>query len=382
MKDRFIERATARQRDALAHVSNPTWNWRILFGLSWVLAACATGTLMPLPLPAVSSTVAAPSATVAPAQPPTATTVPALTFTPFLTLTPSLTPTPDPYAEFTIEHLAARSYGGGELKIVETLAVTDAFTRELISYPSDGLTLYGFMNVPLGEGPFPVVIALHGYIDPAVYSTLDYTTRYADSLAAAGYLILHPNLRGYPPSDEGPNLFRVGFAVDVLNLIALIREQAGQPGALQAANPEAIGLWGHSMGGGISTRVMTLSPAVKAVVLYGAMSGDDQKNFDRIFNVFSNGTRGSDELNVPEAVFPQVSPIFFLDRISAAVSIHHGDADEVVPLEWSIDLCERLRTLNKSIECFTYPGQPHTFRGNGDQVFQERVLDFFDRTLK
>ena len=43
--------------------------------------------------------------------------------------------------------------------------------------------IYGFMNVPNADGPHPVIIALHGYIDPAIYQTLDYTTRYADALA-------------------------------------------------------------------------------------------------------------------------------------------------------------------------------------------------------
>lgn len=359
--------------------------WRLSLLLSFLLPACTAG--MPAPLPPAALTVesisTAPIAPVSPTDaPPSLTPTFTASAIPSLTLAPSLTPTPDPYAQFTIEHLAARTYGGSELKIVTTMAVTDDFTRALISYPSDGLTIYGFMNVPHGDGPFPVVIALHGYIDPGLYSTLDYTTHYADSLADAGYLVLHPNLRGYPPSDDGPNLFRVGFAADVLNLIALVRQQGGLPGALQAAKPEALGLWGHSMGGGISIRVMTLSPAVRAVVLYGSMSGDDQKNFDRIYHVFSNRARGLEELSVPAEAFPRISPIFFLDRVTAAVSIHHGEADDGVPLEWSTDLCQRLQALGKPVECFTYPGQPHTFRGEGDQLFKTRVIDFFDGVLK
>jgi dienelactone hydrolase len=302
--------------------------------------------------------------------------------TPTPTLTLTATSTPGPYAAYTIAHLTSRTYGGGELQIVETFAVGQTFTRYIISYPSDGLTIYGFMNVPHADGPFPVVIALHGYIDPAVYGTLDYITRYADSLAGAGYLVLHPNLRGYPPSDDGDNLFRVGMAIDVLNLIALVKAQGGQPGPLAAANPELIGLWGHSMGGGISLRVLTASPEVKAAVLYGAMSGDEQKNYERIYSVFSNGARGLEELNAPAEAFAEISPIFFLDRVTAAVSIHHGEADDVVPLEWSLDLCDRLTALNKPVECFTYPGQPHTFVGEGDTLFVERVVEFFDKRLK
>jgi len=65
------------------------------------------------------------------------------------------------------------------------------------------LSICGFANLPHGEGPSPVIIVLHGYIDLEIYQMLDYTTHYADALASAGYLVLHPNLRGYPPSDEG-----------------------------------------------------------------------------------------------------------------------------------------------------------------------------------
>ncbi len=76
----------------------------------------------------------------------------------------------------------------------------------------------------------------------------------------------------YPPSDPGPNSFRVGYAVDVMNLIALVQDQAGVPGPLENADPEAIGLFGHSMGGGISLRVLAAQAPVQAAVLYGSLN--------------------------------------------------------------------------------------------------------------
>jgi dipeptidyl aminopeptidase/acylaminoacyl peptidase len=267
------------------------------------------------------------------------------------------------------------------VRVEETLAATDAFTRSLVTYPSDGLTIYGFMNVPQGEGPFPVAIVLHGYIEPQEYNTLAYTTRYADSLARAGYLVLHPNLRGYPPSDSGPNRFRVGMAVDVMNLVAIVRQRGGAAGPLAHADPERIGVWGHSMGGGIALRVITVDPGISAAVLYASMSGDEVVNHERIL-FWSGGERGQEELDTPEEALRRISPIHHLDRIQAAVSIHHSQADTVVPPEWSADLCQRLQTLGKTVECFTYQGLPHTFRGEGDQLFMRRVVDFFDRYLK
>ena len=322
------------------------------------------------------------TASATPAREPSSTT----TVPPTPTATASLTPTPDPYAGLTIADLAARSYGGGELEVVQTLAVTGAFTRTLITYPSDGLTIYGFMNVPAGPGPFPVALVLHGYIPPEQYGTIAYTTRYADALARAGYLVIHPNYRNYPPSDEAEAFaggretsdFRVGYAVDVLNLIAVVEAQGGRPGPLQKADPEQMHLLGHSMGGGIALRVVTVNPEVDAAVLYGSMSGDEYKNYERIL-LWSNGEVGEGELATPAEDMARIAPIYHLARIEAAVSIHHGEADDVVPPAWSEELCQRLRELEKTVECFSYAGAPHTFRDEADRLFQQRVVDFFNR---
>jgi dipeptidyl aminopeptidase/acylaminoacyl peptidase len=301
---------------------------------------------------------------------------------------------PRRYADVTIAALARRPYGAGDLRVEETLGEGDGFTRSLVSWQSDGLTIYGFMNVPAGEGPFPVVIVNHGYVDPAIYNTLTYTTRYADGLARAGFLVIHPNFRGYPPSEEGPNLLRTGFAVDILDLIAILQREAGAPGPLATADADRIGLWGHSMGGGVSLRVLAVaaardallgaeSPTVDGAVLYGSMSGDELRNHERIRDVFSGGTRGSwEEGEGPGAAeLLRINPIEHLAPVQSAVSIHHGEFDEQVPPAWSDELCTILQDAGKSVECFVYEGQPHTFFGEGDSLFVSRTIEFFTRTL-
>ncbi|HNB53553.1 MAG TPA: dienelactone hydrolase family protein, partial [Anaerolineales bacterium] len=183
------------------------------------------------------------------------------------------------------------------------------------------------------------------------------------------------------PSDSGENLFRVGMAIDVLNLIGIVSKNdwAGTP--LENSLPQKIGLWGHSMGGGISTRVMLISPEVDAVVLYAAMSGDEKQNWDAI-NLWSGGTRGLDEIAFPETELDRISPMYFFDQLAVPVSIHHGRADELVPLQWSIQTCEQLTALGKEVECWYYENMPHTFTGDGDQLFITRTIEFFDRILK
>lgn len=298
--------------------------------------------------------------------------------TPFqVNLTP--TATSDPYAQFSIAALIARSYGGGQLADLGIMLAAQTFNRHLASYPSDGLTINGFVDVPSGEGPFPVVLVLHGYVEPENYQVETYTSGYSAAFANAGYLVIHPNYRNYPPSDSGPNEFRVGFAIDVLNLIAIVNAQAGQPGLLETADPDAIFLWGHSMGGGISLRAITVGADVQGVVLYGSMSGDERRNFEHIRDVLSDGARGNEELLASDEQLQQISPVFFYDRIQVPVSIHHGDLDDQVPFEWSLELCALLQSMNKPVECFTYHNMPHTFYGQNDLVLIERSIEFFQR---
>lgn len=326
-------------------------------------------------------TIQVPTSTPVPTQTLLPTQTPLPTATQTATVVPTLSPTPDPYHSWSIDYLRSRAYGGGRIEFLEVMTQNLYFTRYLMRYPSDGLNIYGFADIPNDEGPHPVIIALHGYIDPAIYYTLDYTTHYADAIASAGYIVLHPNLRGYAPSDSGDNLFRVGMAIDVLNLIALAQSPVGGIDALTTALPDQIGLWGHSMGGGITTRVLTVTDDVRAAVLYAAMSGDEQKNYEAILQ-WSGQTRGLDELNIPAEALNRISPMYFFQNITAAVSIHHGTADATVPLDWSVTTCEQLTSLGKNVQCVYYQDMPHTFYGAGDEEFIQNTIGFFNQYLK
>ena len=321
-----------------------------------------TATALPLPV-----TTTAPTHTASPAP----THTPAPSPTPTLAPSATVTPTPDPYAGLYLDTLRARTYES-TLEIGDTVLVTESFTRALITYTSDGLVQRGYINIPHGAGPFPVVIVNHGYIDPGIYSTVTYMARYTDPLAAAGFLVVHPDYRGYGNSEPGPNLFRIGFAVDVLHLIAAVQ-------TLPMADPDAIGLFGHSMGGGISLRVATVTDEVDAVLLYGSMSGDEHANLAKI--VEWSGRADLPELAVPPEAVSQLAPIEALDYITAPISLHHGDADATVPPEWSADLYQRLLALNQPVEYFSYAGQPHTFVGDGHTLLLDRALTFFRQHL-
>jgi dienelactone hydrolase len=285
---------------------------------------------------------------------------------------------PADYPSLTISGLRQRMYGQGEFRVERVLQVTRSFTRTLVSFTSDGLTVYGFMNTPRGKGPFPVVLVLHGYVNPHTYRTpFGYTQRYADALAEAGFLVIHPDYRGHGRSEgqaEGStNLFRVGYAVDVLNLITHLQR-------LPDARSGAVGLFGHSMGGGIALRVAAVNPNVRAVLLYGSMNADERLNIAQIKNVFRRIAYLPED-NVPAEWWDAISPITYLADLRAAVEIHHGQRDPQVPPAWSRDLHARLVALGKDAVLFEYPAAGHSLYGRDYATMIARATRFFRSRL-
>lgn len=329
---------------------------------------------LPEPVESVIQYTSTPSPSAIPTATPSRTPTPTATLNPLVTLTS----TPDPFLELYIDSLKTRNYGGGVLEDVNNVSSPAGFTRKIFKYRSEGLDLFGFINIPEGEGPFPVILVLHGYVEPAEYRTLDYTVRYTDALAEAGYITIHPNLRGYADSENGENIFGIGDTIDTLNLLELIRQQAGSEGMLKRADANRIGVWGHSMGGGITARILVIDREVKAGLLYASIHMNEEFNLAH----FEKDGRGNEKIRAPSSALSMISPLNYLDEISAAVSIHHGELDLVVPVKWSQDLCEEFIELEKDVECHTYAEQAHTFRNSGDDAFIREVINFYDRKVK
>lgn len=362
-----------------------TW-LALIVGLVVVLAGCRERippaptplALAPSPVATLASPTPAASATV----PPTPTPAPSLTPTPSPTQTPSptATPTPHPLREWTIEGLRDRDYPGGAIEVRALVTTTEAYTRYYIAYPSDDLTITGIMHVPHGEGPFPVVILNHGYIPPSQYWSGADTWRAADYLARRGYLTLAPDFRGWGGSDQGPNYFRAGLVVDIANLVSSLP-------SLPDADPERVGMWGHSMGGGATTKAITVDPRIKAAVLYAPVSADDTVVMRRWGSRSGGGTDDQLESSYRTAIrdndfLKLTSPINYFEWVVAAVQIHQGTADTTTPPAWAEAIRDSLLAAGKSVEYFEYQDQGHAFQGEHWTLFMQRVAEFFDRHLQ
>jgi uncharacterized protein len=321
------------------------------------IAATATTNPTPTPQPATATPV-----------PPTATPAPP-------------TPTADPFAQYaplTIEGLRSRSYGEGQIEILRTLEETPAFTRYLFAYPSDGLRITGMLNRPKGDGPFPVVILNHGYYPLDVYQTGNGTKLAADYLAQRGFMTLSPDFRSHAGSDDAPNLFRAGHVIDTVNLIPLAQK-------LPSARPGKIGMWGHSNGGAITAKAITISDQIGAALIYAPASSNIVEDY--WFRVERAASRGQqiDPIDWPVKpeegpdLYQRLSPLPYLSYVSCPVQIHWGSADETVPRKWPEDLYKGLQAAGKQVEWFEYPGQPHSFKGAPNQQYLQRMVEFFQQ---
>jgi dipeptidyl aminopeptidase/acylaminoacyl peptidase len=80
-------------------------------------------------------------------------------------------------------------------------------------------------------------------------------------------------------------------------------------------------------------------------------------------------------------LYQRLSPLPYLAYVQAPVQIHWGTADEIVPFNWPGDLLAGLQAAGKPVEYFEYPGQPHSFQGEANQLYLSRIAEFYAQAL-
>ena len=273
---------------------------------------------------------------------------------------------------YTIEGMKARTYDS-DISRENLVRQTSGFTSYKISFESDRLKQYALMNVPKGaspEGGWPVVVVNHGYIEPLVYSTENSYINTSAYFADAGFLVVKPDYRGHDNSDgEAEGLLsRINYAVDVLNLLAGIRK-------LPEANEKQIFMYGHSMGGDVTLRVLEICPDCAAAATLWAPAVTE---FPETFMYFARRGNIADptrtarlerrqrELaeNFKPEEYSQVSSLANTALVKVSLNIQHGTADESVPFEWGMALAARFEKKGVEHNFYSYIGDNHDIAGN------------------
>jgi dipeptidyl aminopeptidase/acylaminoacyl peptidase len=305
---------------------------------------------------------------------------------------------------YTIEGLRKHKFQSGKITIRKTLLENEFFTRYLIEYPSDGLTITGILQVPtVGEPPYPVIVMNHGFFSRTVYASGDGTDRAAEFLNKRGYLTVSSDYRTWADADTGVSLYYSGLAIDIINLMNALP-------SFPEADVERIGIWGHSMGGGATLKVLTIDDRIKAAVLYSSVSADFADVIGRwgpgclgdvLEGELEYGCNSSDvlPLTLPDdlttAYFDSVtdpdmleavSPLYYFDFVKAPVQIVYGTEDGKTsagtPPEWSKKMYEGFIEAGVDAKLFAHTGEGHSFRDDEWYAFMQRTSQFFDLYVK
>lgn len=301
-------------------------------------------------------------------------------------------PTATPLNPLTIPALRARDFPGSELVIEQTLTPGANYQRYIASHLSDGLKIYGLLTVPNGEKPatgWPVILFNHGYISPSEYRTTERYVAYQDAIARAGYITFKSDYRGHGNSEGTPSgHFAPGYTIDVLNAMGSLKKFAD-------ADPNRIGMWGHSLGGEIVLRAMVISKDIKAGVSWAGTVAPPSEQL----GMWGGGSGGG--ANVPHGAprapsdltqqygTPEENPEFwaslastsYLTELSGPLQVQHGTADPEVPLSFSQVLYAEILKAGKIAELYTYPGDNHNLSNNFNLAMQ-RTVAFFDKYVK
>jgi dipeptidyl aminopeptidase/acylaminoacyl peptidase len=286
-----------------------------------------------------------------------------------------------------------QDYSQAEITIEETLANGPNYFQYIVSYSSEGLKIRALLTVPFGETPatgWPVVIFNHGFIPPDIYNTTERYVAYVAGFATNGYIVLRSDYRGHDQS-EGEASGAYGspdYTIDVLNAVGAMKNYP-------EADPNRIGMWGHSMGGYITLRSMVTDPAIKAGVIWAGVVGPYPNIFDRTeFQIDATPSaegRGRWRLDLLDLFgYPEENPELwasisannYLAELSGPVQLHHGTADDSVPYSVSELLYRQLMEAGQeTAEFYGYEGDDHNLSVAFSLVMQ-RSIQFFDRYVK
>ena len=290
----------------------------------------------------------------------------------------------------TIPELRAGSYPGSALTIERTLNAGSNYKRYIASYQSEGLKIYGLLTVPTAAKPrvgWPVIVFIHGYIPPAQYRTTERYVAYVDGFARSGYIVFKPDLRGHGSSEGSASgaYWSAGYTVDVLNAVSTLAK-------FKDADPDRIGMWGHSMGGYLTLRAMVVDKRIKTGVIWAGVVAPYTDIFNnwrrRVSTAPPPGAMRRRQMMLEYYGSPEQNPTFWNAATAnnyikgiGPIQLHHGDKDTSVPIVFSQTLAQQLKNAGQPYQYFAYPGNDHNLKQSFGTAMRRSVA-FFDRYLK
>jgi dipeptidyl aminopeptidase/acylaminoacyl peptidase len=253
---------------------------------------------------------------------------------------------------------------------------------EYYKYKSfDGLEIDAALLKPAGydgKKKLPLIALIHGGPTGAWEDTVE---PWGQLLAAQGYAVLYPNIRGsigYGQKFIEMNRGDWGGG-DFKDVMAGVDDLV----ARGIADPNKLGIGGWSYGGYMAEWAITQTTRFKAAVSGAGLSNliseygtEEGPSYDEWFYGLPYE---------PEKVagFLNSSPFVHLKNARTPILILQGEADTVDPVGQSLELYRGLKRYGVETELVLYPREPHGFHEEKHLVDRlKRILAWYDKYLK
>ena len=252
------------------------------------------------------------------------------------------------------------------------LASKDLADVRRIEYKSrDGLTIPGFLTVPHGEPPFPLVVLPHG--GPFVHEIILFD-EWAQLLANNGYLVLQPQYRG--SQGYGMKFYTAAFEEGGQGGYAMQDDK--DDGALHLvkeglADPDRIAMFGWSYGGYAALVAAARTPQIYQCTVAGAAVADRMMQV----NYFRDNVDGAEGLAFVRTWLRSLSPIEDVEKINVPMLIVHGDVDQRVPVDHANKYLKELDKHGKSYKYVELEGADHF----SNTLFYEHKIKFYSALI-
>ena len=275
---------------------------------------------------------------------------------------------PERLTDFTLQ---TEGFAWGNAELVEWLSL-------------DGIPLQGVLIKPgnYEEGKkYPVVVYYYEISSDRLYEFNEMVVNHRPNFpfyASNGYAIFLPDIKF--------EVGRPGYSATkclVPGVQKLIQ--------MGIANPDAIGLHGHSWSGYQTAFVVTQTD-IFACAIAGATVSNMTSAYSGIrwgtglarqFQYEQQQSRIGGNLWEYPLRYVENSPVFFADKINTPLLIQHGDEDEAVPWYQSIELYLAMRRLNKDCIFLQYRGEPHHLKKYANKLdYSIKMKEYFDHHLK
>lgn len=249
--------------------------------------------------------------------------------------------------------------------------------RELEVTAPDGYPVHGWVATPPGDGPFPVLLQIHGgpyaaygvhlFDETQVLVDAGYAVVYCNPRGSAGYGRAHGrSIRGRMGTDD---------FVDVLAFLD------GAVASDERLDGGRVGIMGGSYGGYLTAWTIAHDHRfAAAIVERGFLDPETFSGTSDIGAFFGDEYVGTD----PTAIRAQ-SPMAVVDQVTTPTLVVHSELDFRCPLEQATRYYSALRRQGTAAELLIFPGENHELTRSGRPRHRverfEAILDWWGRHL-